>query len=343
MHHHAVAEELRRRIAAGAFPPGKRIPTRRDLANELGISSVTLQRAFHRLAEQGFLDIRGKQGTFVVPHPPHQGRVALVFGDEVGHGGWNRFWSNMLREGSAWSDGQGRRFEAYLIQGGDMRSAEHQRLCRDVQDGGLSGMFFVSTPWFLTGSPVLSSPLPRASISLPSDIGTAYGSILVLVRDKSALVRHFLKSGRRRLAAICSRATADDWRSYAVEAQSAGLETKREWWLGLPVDPAWADCARTVTHLLFTAPPASRPDALLIDDDNLVPHATAGLQDAGIRVPDDVEVLAYANLPQATLAAVSCRRFGIDLRFLLGAALDDLDRQRAGGEPRSIEIPSAIV
>ena len=117
-----IAEELRQRIHSGRYPPGSKIPTRRELADELGVSSVTLQRAFDRLTELGFLVSRGKQGTFIADHPPDLANVALVFGEDPGHGGWNRFWSNMLREAQALHDPAGRRFVPYFISGGNAGS-----------------------------------------------------------------------------------------------------------------------------------------------------------------------------------------------------------------------------
>ena len=40
-----LAEQLGRRIVTGAYPPGSRFPTVRDLAAEAGVNPNTMQRA----------------------------------------------------------------------------------------------------------------------------------------------------------------------------------------------------------------------------------------------------------------------------------------------------------
>jgi DNA-binding transcriptional regulator YhcF (GntR family) len=57
--------ELRDRILDGRLPAGRRMPTVRAYAAELGIANNTVARAYRELEEQGFLETRGRLGTFV--------------------------------------------------------------------------------------------------------------------------------------------------------------------------------------------------------------------------------------------------------------------------------------
>ncbi|MEU4233323.1 winged helix-turn-helix domain-containing protein [Nonomuraea sp. NPDC026600] len=64
----AVADEIRRRIAAGVYRPGMPIPGEPRLAVELGVSKGTARRALNALLSDGTLySVLGK-GTFV-SHP----------------------------------------------------------------------------------------------------------------------------------------------------------------------------------------------------------------------------------------------------------------------------------
>ena len=72
------------------------------------------------------------------------------------------------------------------------------------------------------------------------------------------------------------------------------------------------------------------PDALLISDDNLVEHATAGLVAAGARVPEDVEVVAHCNFPWPTPSVLSVERLGYDAREVLDRCLRAIDDRRSG-------------
>lgn len=334
----SIEGELRRRILDGTYPPGSRIPTRRELTQELGVSSATLQAAFDRLIEQEFLVAHGKAGTTIAERLPNSARYAIVFGDEPEQRGWNRFLSAQLREAGSYDDARGRRFTTYFIPNGDPASPVHRQLCADAADGGLAGIFFPIQPFFLSGSPIFASGVPCVSIAEPTQDPATYGSIISIPEAGPRILQRFAAAGRKRLAAICTCGRADNWKRESAEVRRHGLTTRREWWLGMPVTPLLAPIARTVTHLLFTLPAAERPDCLLIDDDNLVLHATNGLIDAGIP-PGELLVLAHANFPHATAAAVPCERYGVDVHALLTIALDELDRQRGGAKPRRIECP----
>lgn len=338
----SIEDELRRRILDGTYAPGTTIPTRRDLTRELDVSSATLQAAVDRLIEQGFLLPHGKLGTTIAERLPNRACYAIVFGDEPEQGGWNRFMSAQLREARSFADGHGRRFKAYCLPNGDQASAAHQQLWADLRDNGLAGILFATPPHFLAGSPVMTATVPRVCVG-PSDMDPSlFGSVALVPDPIPRILQRFAGNGRKRLAAICTCGTADQWKRHAAEARRHGLATRQEWWLGMHVSPLHAPIARTVTHLLFTLPPDERPDCLLIDDDNLVLHATNGVLDAGIRVPGDLEVMAHANFPHPTVAAVPCERFGVDVHGLLAAALDELDRQRAGGAVRQFASPFSL-
>lgn len=58
-------QELRARIAAGAWKPGEALPTEAALALELGISQGTLRRALSRLEAQRLIERRQGIGTYV--------------------------------------------------------------------------------------------------------------------------------------------------------------------------------------------------------------------------------------------------------------------------------------
>ncbi|MET8981317.1 winged helix-turn-helix domain-containing protein [Streptomyces sp. NPDC004539] len=61
-----VAEELRARIADGTYPVGAFLPSQRNLAEELEVSRVTVQRALRELAGQGLIQSRQGSGSRVV-------------------------------------------------------------------------------------------------------------------------------------------------------------------------------------------------------------------------------------------------------------------------------------
>jgi len=58
-------EELRHRIAYGVYVAGRRLPAEREIAEELGVSRVTVRTALLRLQADNLLDIVPRGGVFV--------------------------------------------------------------------------------------------------------------------------------------------------------------------------------------------------------------------------------------------------------------------------------------
>lgn len=54
-------------VRSGALKPGTRIPTVRALAEELGIAPNTVAKAYRHLEEDGILETRGRNGSFISP------------------------------------------------------------------------------------------------------------------------------------------------------------------------------------------------------------------------------------------------------------------------------------
>jgi DNA-binding transcriptional regulator YhcF (GntR family) len=62
-------EQIRAQVAAqvdsGTLQPGDRLPTVRRLAEELGLATNTVARAYRELEQAGAIETRGRGGSFV--------------------------------------------------------------------------------------------------------------------------------------------------------------------------------------------------------------------------------------------------------------------------------------
>lgn len=67
----APFEQLRTRVIeqvqSGELAPGTRLPPVRRLADDLGIAPNTVARAYRELEASGFIETRGRHGSFVAP------------------------------------------------------------------------------------------------------------------------------------------------------------------------------------------------------------------------------------------------------------------------------------
>lgn len=58
-------------VAVGRLEPGARLPTVRHMAEQLDLAPGTVARTYRELENDGIVEGRGRQGTFVVDEPPH--------------------------------------------------------------------------------------------------------------------------------------------------------------------------------------------------------------------------------------------------------------------------------
>jgi DNA-binding transcriptional regulator YhcF (GntR family) len=52
-------------VTSGALQPGERLPTVRRLAEDLGVATNTVARAYRELEQSGVIETRGRAGSFV--------------------------------------------------------------------------------------------------------------------------------------------------------------------------------------------------------------------------------------------------------------------------------------
>src|SRR5262249_40089771 len=84
-----LAKELRRRIAAGRYPPGSCVPSEHELAAQFGLGRPTVRQATEQLVKERLLERRRGSGTFVVePRPELDLLSAAAPPASLSRGGW---------------------------------------------------------------------------------------------------------------------------------------------------------------------------------------------------------------------------------------------------------------
>jgi DNA-binding transcriptional regulator YhcF (GntR family) len=59
--------ELIRQVKSGELAGGTRLPTVRKLAEDLGLAPNTVARTYRELESDGFIETRGRNGSFISP------------------------------------------------------------------------------------------------------------------------------------------------------------------------------------------------------------------------------------------------------------------------------------
>ena len=327
---------LRDEIIANRLPPGASLPPRTELIARLGSTSATVQHAIDILRRDGFVYTNGTRGTFVSPHLPHLCRFAMVFHSSRITAHWNRLYQQFINEASAYNgeSNDPRCIEIHFGVENHLDDLALKLLIARTKAHSLAGIIAPESP-FETGlarTSLGTAPgLPRVALAGVENALEHWGLIQFGPWYETG-IRHLAAAGCRRIAILAGHPTpADLENELAGYLRQYGLESRPHWFLTAPL--SGPSCARNPIHLLLDANQRERPDGLLITNDTLAEDAIAGVVASGIRVPEQLRIVAHCNFPWPTPSAVPVTRIGYETRNLLTACLDELAAQRQGAAP----------
>jgi DNA-binding LacI/PurR family transcriptional regulator len=288
-----------------------------------------LQRALDKLQRQGLLRPRGRLGTFVCDRPPQLHRIGVVHAAAPQASIWTRTIARVAQEITA---EERYRLDCYLGAERQPDGTPTASLCQletDLQEHLLAGAILYTAPDEAIDL-LVRSGLPGVQIAHPEKAGR-FPAIVPASTTERAMQR-FESEGRQRLAIL----TTFNYRGAACDAiiacaRAHGLQTRHAWIHYF--EPRSNPSARAVAELLMSLPRRQRPDAVYINDDHLVREAVLGLADAGVRVPRDLSVIAYANFPNRETLALPVTRLGPDIGRVLRTAVGLIEDQLAGRKP----------
>ncbi len=338
-----IARRLRQDIVSGRLPPGTRLPNRGELAKRYDASLVTVQAAVEYLIKEGFVTVGARMhGSFVADKPPHLHHYKLLFPYDPAFRG--EFWRVLRDQATAMGKGPDREFSFFYGLGGHRDIESYRELVEDVRAERVAGLIFASGALEFQGTPILDQPgIPRVAIAsdyeLPgiSKLQVDHASFFAKALDT------LLAQERRRISVLFG-ASANDSRSEVEKICLAAMAER-----GLAVIPRWLQfvdvwspqSARRCLHLLLHEGQRERPDGLILADDNFVPSATLGLLETGLRIPQDLTVVALANFPAGIEAAVPVTRVGFDAKAILDTLATWVDRIRDGQSvPEFQQVPA---
>jgi GntR family transcriptional regulator len=65
-----IMRQIREAVALGSMKPGDKLPSHRELAEQLVVAPLTVKKAYDELESDGFLETQRGRGTFVASHIP---------------------------------------------------------------------------------------------------------------------------------------------------------------------------------------------------------------------------------------------------------------------------------
>lgn len=167
------------------------------------------------------------------------------------------------------------------------------------------------------------------------------------VAASAAVARHLLDLGRRRPAAI-GREPGEGTASvrlegYAAELDAAGVALPASRVLKVPEFGRAAGHA--AMHRLLDLPARQRPDAVFAFNDLMAIGALRACHERGARVPDDIAIAGFDDIPEGRFHTPALTTIAPDLDALTTSVLDLLIGRIEGSPapPRRVRVPWSLV
>lgn len=322
-----VAEDLRRLIHDRHLLPGAQLPPQKVLMKQYGIGEETIRRAAAMLVAEGLLTVAPGRGMRVAPPQAqeirHLAGIAAFINERTQ---WTMFYRTLAEDferlGAIASDYRGSLYDT-------TDTAGFKALLRDHHNGRFDGLVFFSMPDIMHLPTLFEDDLPRIGFMV---VPQPHIHTNVWIDSRAFMERamHYLsKRGRRRVALLTSYGS--EYMNYLPAiSHRYGVQVPEHWQHAVvPAASSPYYHLRNLVHLLFH-PCSQHPNGLIVTDENMAEQVHLGLQAAGVRVGEDVEVVMHTSYPLPQPLRMPCAYLGYDTRDILQGCMRAFAAARAG-------------
>lgn len=346
--YHRIADAVVEGVASGRIAAGQKLPAHMELAKSLGVNPLTVSRGYGLLETRGIVRQRRGSGTYVQPDALRR----------VTNGGKQRIANLAVILGET-SLARCQRETLFILidmldgvrdvlDDRETHVTYHQALVRGpLENLKEDDAVLLADP--AGTDPTLVAELLRRRIPIVSvwdELLSASVPHVIYDRRQAAMLacQHLVDCGYKRIGFIGVMAHRDAPLStkfyvYNSLLQAAGLDIYSRYVRNVTVEPGRAyAAARDIIQA------GDIPEAFFVDTDYKAMEVICALNDAGLKVPDDVGVVSYDDIPESTtftppLTTVRVPRREIGRR---GAKLL-LDWPSHGPMPQSVVLNSELV
>lgn len=324
-----IADGIRRKVTDGAYPPGSRLPSLNELAEAFGVNRLTAHKAVETLRAEGLVYSVRAQGTFVTrreePRNMSEGRALVVglLAQVLYPSNFGPYHQEMI---AGMCDAlRGLRANLMMLAAGASTAAEIPDLKRNARADAL--VYLGAFDPDLLCDMVREGPaavvldfqvpdLPCDSVSVNNE---AVGEIAM---------RHLLECGCGDSFAVIQGALSDPSTTQREEGVRRVLAAEGLPQTGFPkVSGRYTrEGGREAMRALLATAPA--PKGVFCMNDEMASGALEVLREAGLRVPEDVQLIgvddtvwAQATTPPLTTVRIDARMMGAEAVRLLAARL----------------------
>ncbi len=305
-----IKNDLRAQILSGQYPCGSRLPSASQLCRHYQVSLITVRRAIMDLMAEGMLTgVQGK-GVFVAATgesrldvgqlPRRSNLVGVVIPDLAS----SPFWAALVQGIETHLAAHGSHMLVGISHNNALREKE---VLTDFAAHGVAGIILTPVGMHRTEGgdrelrALLEKGLPLVFLDVALE-GFAADYVASNNEEGGYLAtRHLLRLGHRRVAFIYANDTnsgrdrLSGYRHALAESEVPFSEELVRGHYGERIDYIEAGYQRTLELLRLPEPPT----AVLAISDAIAQGVYRAAQTLKLRIPEDLSVMGYDNLPQA--------------------------------------------
>jgi DNA-binding LacI/PurR family transcriptional regulator len=351
-HDDTLAYQLKQQIswliASGKLEPGDRLPAVREMAERLGINLHTVRSAYQKLEAEGLVETRRGRGTHVLPFEPQRipRQSASLRSHTVGVilPSWNNPFYHSFLQGVEQITEQDQTLLFLCNTHDDEINA--WRNFAQLSAKQVDGVLVVShnlceelTP----DSGYLKPALPVVTVDWPGCGG--YSAQIDLEMAGYQATQHLLHHGHQRIGLITFTPESANVRpvqlGYARALEEAGLQGESAL-ISCVSGFDMASGAEGARNLLALPQP---PGAIFAIADTLALGAMGAIQQAGLRIPQDIALVGFNDIPTTALVNPPLTTVAAPAIELGRTAMSMLRDLIAGGKPPTerVVLPTTLV
>ncbi|MCX7992358.1 MAG: GntR family transcriptional regulator [Fimbriimonadales bacterium] len=332
-----VRQWVERQIVTGFWKPGDVLPPERTLAEQLGVSPLTVSRALQGLTQEGILIRKRRVGTIVAENLPptlfQQSFTVMALGLGTGTRQPVDFYFSSIQRSilntlaplglrTLWLDYQIDQIERELLSSEFMGilaiapAAEHITLLEDL---------------YRRGIPVVIVGASAEEWETPTVDTDNYGAARLAAK-------HLLELGHQRFVGLFGALetfnSRDRWRGFRDALHEAGVPESHLWTFATPYADEVGEANREAIRTVLRLP--NRPTAIFAGGYYLALSVLQTLRQSGLSVPDDVSLIGFDDPPSAALLEPSLTTFRQPLEQLGTHAVQKLLDMAKGRRPEPL-------
>ncbi|MBI4025303.1 MAG: substrate-binding domain-containing protein [Verrucomicrobia bacterium] len=293
--HLQIVDILRDEIVASA-KPRQRLEGEVHLAKRFGVSSVTISKALAVLTQEGLIERQSGSGTYVRDRSARQ-HVAILVGFDIASPRTSFFYLRTIQMLRARFEGAGYRVRLYadrLQLGNQPVDLTYAELMEDVIQNRVCGVASIATlphPSWIKPLRERRIPVVGDARRFPFGVRVDHGPVAL------EGTRYLLRQGRRMVALLAWQGWNKDQLDQIAPFRQAMHEVGapvHECWIKGDVHPALVGAGWEGFKEIWHAR-KEKPDGLVVSDDMFFTDVAVAIKDLGIRVPEQLMVVSFAN------------------------------------------------